>query len=73
MILKNYEIEFLLLLCWLKQIGFFGTFDELEKHQLCKLISIRKSKHMPSISCKASPKVPQYLLLSSEKKDSSRV
>ena len=32
--LKNSEIEFLRLLCCLKQIAFFGSFDELKTHQL---------------------------------------
>ena len=45
------ELDFLLLLSCLKQIVFFGSFDELNKHKLCKLVAIRMSKHMLSISC----------------------
>ena len=54
---KISEVDFLILLCCLKQITFSGSFDELKLHQLCKLITIQKWKHMLSISCKSAQKV----------------
>ena len=32
---ENSEIEFLLLLCCLKQITFFGSFDDFKMYQTC--------------------------------------
>ena len=52
---KISEIE-ILLLCCLKH-SFFGSLDELKKHQLCKLLAIRMPKHMLSISCKHANKL----------------
>ena len=37
--------------------SFFGSFNDFETHQLCKLISIRMSKRILSKSCKGAPKV----------------
>ena len=40
-----------------KQLAFFGSIEQCEKHQLYYLITNRMSKHMLSKSCKGAPKV----------------
>ena len=50
---KISEIEILLLISCLKHSFFRFTFD-LKMHQLRKIITLRMSKHILSISCKGA-------------------
>ena len=48
-----------------KKIAFFGSLDELKMHQLCKLITIRMSKYMLSISCKGATNCQSFCIANS--------
>ena len=60
---KFTEIEFLFLLCCVKQIGFFGSFDKFKMYQLCLHFSIRIPNHMLSKNPKSAPKVAPKIRL----------